>query len=70
MPMKRVVEMVGASNIVLKRYAKGRAAQQFVFDGTKKLIQGNHWKNYCISIQGNGGNSNIRAEANCPSRWW
>jgi len=26
LPMKRVAEMVGASNIVLKRYVKGRAA--------------------------------------------
>jgi hypothetical protein len=68
--LKRVVEMVGASNIVLKRYAKGRAAQQFVFDGTTKLIRGNHWKNYCVSIQSNGAHNNIRAEANCPSRWW
>jgi hypothetical protein len=48
--MKRVVEMVGASNIVLKRYVKGRAAQQFVYNPTSKLVLGNHWKNYCISI--------------------
>jgi hypothetical protein len=27
MPFKRVVEMIGASNITLKRYAKGRKAQ-------------------------------------------
>jgi hypothetical protein len=70
LPMKRVVEMVGASNIVLKRYVTGRAAQQFVFHGDSKHVQSNHWKNYCIEIHGNGGSKNIGARANCISRWW
>ena len=68
--MHRVAEMIGASNITLKRYAKGRKAQQFVFDGVKKIVQSNHWKNYCVEIASNGGSQNIGARANCPSRWW
>jgi hypothetical protein len=70
LPMKRVAEMVGASNIVLKRYVKGRNAQQFVFDPVSKTIRSNHWKNYCIEIQGNGGNQNLRATSGISSRWW
>jgi len=50
LPMKRVAEMVGASNVVLKRWTKNRAAQQFFFDQKTKTIRSNHWKNYCIEI--------------------
>jgi len=32
LPMRRVVEMIGATHIQIKRYVKGRAAQQFRFD--------------------------------------
>jgi hypothetical protein len=39
LPMRRVVENVGANNVVLKRYVKGRSAQQFFFDQTSKTIR-------------------------------
>jgi hypothetical protein len=68
--MRRVVEMVGASNLVLKRYAKGRTAQQYFFDMTTKTIRSNHWKNYCVEIKGNGGSSNIGATSSISSRHW
>jgi len=32
LPMKRVAEAIGASNVVLKRLYKNRLAQQFFFD--------------------------------------
>jgi hypothetical protein len=50
LPMRRVAEMVGASNIVLKRWVRNRAAQRFVFDGVSKTIKSDHWKNYCMEI--------------------
>jgi hypothetical protein len=68
--MRRVAEMVGASNIVLKRWVKGRAAQQFWFDQKSKTIRSNQWKNYAMEIQGNGRSNNLRATAGITSRWW
>jgi hypothetical protein len=50
LPMKRVVECVGARNIVLKRYAKGRLAQQFYFDGPTKTIKSQQWKDRSFDI--------------------
>jgi hypothetical protein len=41
LPMKRVAECVGARNIVLKRYAVNRKAQQFYFDGATQTIKSN-----------------------------
>jgi hypothetical protein len=70
LPMRRVAEMVGASNIVLKRWTKNRAAQQFWFDQKTKTIRSNQWKNYIIEIQSNGKSNNLRATASINSRWW
>jgi uncharacterized protein (UPF0248 family) len=56
LPMHRVIECVGANNIVLKRYYKNRIAQQFYFDGTSKTLKSQQWKDRSISIQSNGGN--------------
>jgi hypothetical protein len=50
MPMKRVAECVGANNMVLKRFAKGRIAQQFYFDGVSRTIRSQQWKNYALEI--------------------
>jgi hypothetical protein len=50
LPMKRVVECVGANNIVLKRYYKNRIAQQYFFDGVSKTIRSQQWKNYAMEI--------------------
>lgn len=68
--MKKVAEMIGASNIALKRYTKGRVAQQFTFDCASKTIKSQHWKNYCIQIPSNGNSNELKALANCTSRWW
>jgi hypothetical protein len=68
--MKRVIETIGANNMVIKRYVKGRTAQQFYFDGVSKTIRSQQWKNYAIEIQSNGGSSNVRVTSGINSRWW
>jgi len=68
--MHRVAEAIGASNVALKRYTKGRVAQQFYFDAVSKTIRSNHWKNYAVEIQGNGGQANLRMTSSISSRWW
>jgi hypothetical protein len=39
MPMKRVAEAVGANNVQIRRYVKGRLGQQFYFDAVSKTIR-------------------------------
>jgi hypothetical protein len=70
MPMRRVAECHGANNIWLKRYVKGRVAQQFFFDSVSKTIRSQQWKNYAMEIQSNGGSSNLRMTSGINSRWW
>jgi hypothetical protein len=70
LPLHRVAEAVGASNVQLRRYVKGRVAQQFFFDGVSKTIKSQQWKNYCVEIQSNGGNKNVRMTSGINSRWW
>jgi hypothetical protein len=68
--MNRVAEAVGASDVRLKRWVKGRVAQQFWFDGVSKTLRSQHWKNYCVEIQSNGGNKSVRMTSSISSRWW
>ena len=70
LPMKRVVQSHGANNIALNRYVKGRNYQQWTFNCIDKTIRSNHWKNYAIEIQSNGGSSNLRTTSTINSRWW
>jgi hypothetical protein len=70
LPMKRVAECVGANNMILRRYVKGRQAQKFFFNEKDKTIRSNQWKNYAMEIQSNGGSSNIRFTSSINSRWW
>jgi hypothetical protein len=67
--MKRVVECVSNAYIRLKRYAKGRKAQQWLFDNVSKTIQGNYWKNRAIEITSSGNSSTLRMNS-VTSRWW
>jgi hypothetical protein len=69
LPMKRVIECVSNAYLRHKRYAKGRMAQQWIFDGVSKTVQGWYWKNRAIEITSNGGSQTLRM--NTPnSRWW
>jgi hypothetical protein len=52
LPMQRVAECVGANNIVLKKWAKGRKAQQFRYDPVSKTIKGMYWTSYGFSMEG------------------
>jgi hypothetical protein len=70
MPMKRVAECVGANNMILRRYVKGRVAQQYYFDGVSRTIRSQQWKNYAMEIQSNGGSANVRFTSSINSRWW
>jgi hypothetical protein len=70
LPMKRVVECIGANNLVLKRWRKNVTQQQFFFDGVSKTIRSQTWKNYGMEIQSNGGSSNMRMTSGINSRWW
>jgi len=70
LPFNRVVEMLGGTNVVLKRWRKNATQQQFWFDEVSKTLRNNHWKNYCLDIASNGGSSNLRTVSGINSRWW
>jgi hypothetical protein len=53
LPMQRVVECVGASNATLKKWAKGRKAQQWRFNPITKTINGMYWTSYVLNMEGN-----------------
>jgi hypothetical protein len=68
--MRRVAMVHGANNIDLRRWRKNNKTQQFYFDCASKTIRSNHWKNYAMEIQSNGGSSNLRMTSGITSRWW
>jgi hypothetical protein len=70
LPMKRVAECIGANNMVLRRYVKGRNAQKFFFNEKDKTIRSQQWKNYGLEIQSNGRSNNLRFTSGINSRWW
>jgi hypothetical protein len=70
LPMQRVIEAIGANNMVIKRWTKGRTAQQFTFNNVDKTIRSVQWKNYAVEIQSNGGSSNVHLTSGITSRWW
>jgi hypothetical protein len=65
LPMQRVVECVGANNAVIKKWAKGRKAQQWRFDAVSKTIRGMYWTSYVLSQEG----ANLRCRT-MNSRWF
>jgi len=70
LPFNRVAEMLGGTNMVLKRWRKNTRQQQFWFDEVSKTIRNNYWKNYCLDIQSNGASNNLRTVSSITSRWW
>jgi hypothetical protein len=50
LPMKRVAEMHGNSNVWLKRWRKNAKPQQWRFDCKSKMVLNMHWKNYALEI--------------------
>jgi len=53
LPMRRVAEAIGASNVVIKRLVKSRLAQQFFFDQVTKTVKSVQWKNRSLQLSGN-----------------
>ena len=70
LPMNRVMESIGANNITIRRWRKNVAAQTWTYNCADKTIRSNHWKNYAIEIQSNGGSTNLRCTSTINSRWW
>jgi hypothetical protein len=68
--LNKVAEMLGGTNMVLKRWRKNTRQQQFFFDNVSKTIRNNYWKNYCLDIQSNGNSNNLRTTSGINSRWW
>jgi hypothetical protein len=67
--MKRIAEVAG-SNVVLRRWNKGRKRQQtFRFDISSKTIKSQYHKSYSLDIPNNGRSSNLRVTTT-NSRWW
>jgi len=69
LPFNRVAEMLGGTQMVLKRWRNNTRQQQFFFDEVSKTVRNNYWKNYCLSIRSNGNSNDLRTEG-INSRWW
>lgn len=57
--MNRVVECVGASNLVMKTLRTTNKGQQFYLDDKTQTIQSFQWKDRSITIQSNGRSNNL-----------
>jgi hypothetical protein len=68
--MRRVAEMSGNTNVMLKRFVKNRPAQRFTFDCVSKKVRNEQWTNYVLDIQNNGNSNNLRTTTSKNSRWW
>jgi hypothetical protein len=66
LPMQRVIECVSAANAVLKKWASGRVAQTFYFDGISKTIKSKYWTGYSMEYY-NGKNLRFTGT---NSRWF
>jgi hypothetical protein len=71
LPMRRLAEMHGNTYIYQYRWNNSRKAQQqWVFMEDTKMIRNNHWKNYYMFIQSNGGGTYSMTNTAKTSRWW
>jgi hypothetical protein len=68
--MNRVLQAHGNNNIMLNRWVKNRAAQQWFFEPVSKTIRSQNWKNYCMEIPSNGGANELKITGTIKSRWW
>jgi len=56
MPMGRVMESIGASNVTLKKWRNNTKAQQWRFDRVTNTIKNMNWTNYALEMSANGKN--------------
>jgi hypothetical protein len=68
--MNRVIQAHGNNNIMLNRWKKNVAAQQWFFEPVSKTIRSNHWKNYCMEIPSSGKANELKITGSITSRWW
>jgi hypothetical protein len=69
LPFNRVMEMLGNTQVLQKRWRNNQKAQQWWFDEVSKTVRNNQWKNYCFDIQSGGKIPRIRANG-VTSRWY
>jgi hypothetical protein len=67
--MNRVVECVGASNLLLKTLNRKNTGQQFFLDAFSQTIKSQTWKDSSMTIQ-SGGNSNVVIMETTTARWF
>jgi hypothetical protein len=60
LPSRRVMEVTGGRNLVLKRARKDQEQQQFFFDSTTKTIKSQKFKEKSLDIQGGGSTKNMQ----------
>ena len=68
LPMRRVIEVVGGRNLVIKRLVRNRNTQKFVFDQATKTIK-SVYNRRSIDIQNSGRSSNLQVWTT-NSRWF
>jgi hypothetical protein len=59
MPMRRVIEVVGGRNLVIKSRVYNRRTQLFVFDQVSKTIQSQAYRGKSFDIQNAGRSNNL-----------
>jgi hypothetical protein len=67
--MRRVIEVVGGRNAVLKTLVRNRNTQKFVFDGTTKTIKSWAYRGRSFDIQNAGRSSNLQVWTT-NARWF
>ena len=60
LPMKRVIQVVGGRNLVLKTRVNGRNTQKWVFDSKTKTIKSYHYSDRSFDIQNAGRSHNLQ----------
>ena len=66
--MRRVIEVVGARNLVLKT-RHNRNTQKWIFDNASKTIKSLAYRGRSFDIQSSGRSANLQIY-NTNSRWW
>ena len=69
MPMRRVIEVVGGRNLVIKNLVRSRRTQQWTFDWRSKTIKSVQYRGRSFDIQSSGRSANLQIY-NTNSRWW
>ena len=69
MPMKRVVEVIGGRNLVIRNRVNNRRTQKWTFDQVTKTIKSLQYQSKSVDIQNYGRSNNLQIWAT-SSRWF